>query len=71
MSELTHEEWLEDIEDLFERQPDAMPESAAFAIHGYIIGLLYADEITMEDYERFRKRIPLSGEELSEAGVNI
>ena len=71
MKAMNREAYLEDLEDLFERQPDAMPESAAFAIHGYIIGLLYADEITMEDYERFRKRIPLSGEELSEAGVNI
>ena len=68
---MDHEAWIEDVEDLFERQPEPVLREAAFAIYGYITGLSYAGVITREDYKRFWERLPFDGEEVSEAGVNL
>ena len=68
---LSREDYLQDIEDLFERQPDPIPREAALAIHGYIVGLLYSGAIQLEDYKGFSNRLPLDGEDLAEAGVNL
>jgi hypothetical protein len=71
MKAMSREAYIEDLEGLFEEQPDPMPRDAALAIHGYLKGLSHSHVITLDDYKEFRERIPLSGEELSEAGVNI
>ena len=68
---MDHEDWIEDIEALFERQPKPMPRDAALAIYGYITGLSYAHKITLEDSRRFKDRLPIDGSDLSETGVNL
>lgn len=68
---MSREAYLEDLEDLFERQPDPIPRDAALAIHGYLTGLSHARVIDLDDYRRFRDRLPLDGEDLAEAGVNL
>ncbi|WP_410337249.1 hypothetical protein [Longimonas sp.] len=68
---MTREKAIIDLEDLFERQPDEIPRERAFAIHGYLKGFCNAGILNNEDYARYRKRIPLDGEDLAEAGVNL
>ena len=71
MEGLSRKGHLEDLEDLFQRQPDPVPREVAFALHGYLTGLTHAGKITFDDYDTFRKRLPLDGEDLAEAGVNL
>jgi hypothetical protein len=68
---MSRKDYIEDLEDLLDRQPDPMPRDIALAIHGYVKGLSHARVITLQDYKRFRKRIPLDGQDLAEAGVNL
>jgi hypothetical protein len=70
MKTMSREAYLEDLEDLFERHP-APSREVAFAIHGYLKGLRHAGILTLSDYSDFSGRLPLDGEDLAEAGVNL
>jgi hypothetical protein len=68
---MSREDYLEDIEDLFDRQPDPIPREAALAIHGYVVGLFHSGAIELEDYKDLSDRLPLDGKDLAEVGVNL
>lgn len=68
---MNREEAIEDLEDLFNRQPDPIPREAALAIYGYVEGLSNAGVLNLEDYKRFWGKLPLDGDDLAEAGVNL
>ena len=71
MNRMNRDQALEDLDDLLERQPNPIPRETAFSIHGYLKGFRNAGILTHEDYVRYRKQIPLDGEDLAEAGVNL
>ena len=71
MKAMNREAYLEDLEDLFERQPDPIPPEAALAILGYLKGLRHAGVLSRDDYRSFWDRLPLNGEDMEDAGVNI
>jgi hypothetical protein len=68
---MTRDEAIEDLEDLFSRQPDTIPREAALAIYGYLEGLSNAGILPIDDYKQFWDKLPLDGEYLAEAGVNL
>ncbi|PSQ81157.1 MAG: hypothetical protein BRD41_03410 [Bacteroidetes bacterium QS_1_63_11] len=70
MERMSHEEYLQDLEDLFDRHPDPSRE-VALSIHGYLKGVRHAGILTLEDFSRFNDRLPLDGEDLAEAGINL
>ena len=68
---MTRKQAIEDLEDLFSRQPDPIPREAALAIYGYVEALSNAGILTLDDYKRFWGKLPFDGEDLAEAGVNL
>ena len=68
---MTREEAIDDLEDLFSRQPDPIPRGATLSIYGYLEGLSNAGVLTLDDYKRFWEKLPLDGDDLAESGINL
>ena len=70
MERMSREDYLEDLEDLFDRHPEPTRE-VALSIHGYLKGLRHAGILTLDDYSRFNDRLPLDGDDLADVGINL
>ena len=68
---MTQQDYIDEIDEMIADLPEPMGREAAFAIYGYATALANMGEIEQADYERIWGRLPITGEDVADEGVNI